>query len=56
MVDRLEVILGKGGEIPAVAITELCSVIALVRGGQSCPAVSALLAARSELGRKTTLD
>ena len=51
MVDRLEVILGQGGEVPAAAIVELRSAIGLVRSGQPCPAVSALLAARSELGR-----
>lgn len=51
MVDRLEVILGQGGEVPAAAIVELRSAIELVRGGHSCPAVSALLAARAELGR-----
>ena len=51
MVDRLEVIMGQGGEVPAAAIAELRSAIELVRGGQPCPAVSALLAARSELLR-----
>ena len=51
MVDRLEVIMGQGGEVPRVAIVELRSAIELVRGGRPCPAVSALLAARSELLR-----
>jgi hypothetical protein len=51
MVDQLEVILSQGGEVPAAAIAELRSAIELVRGGQPCPAVSALLAARSELIR-----
>lgn len=35
--------------IPAGAITELRSAIDLMRGGQACATVSALLAARSEL-------
>ncbi|HEY6422130.1 MAG TPA: hypothetical protein VIY28_02540 [Pseudonocardiaceae bacterium] len=52
MVDRLEVILSQGGEMPAALITELRSAVELVRSGQSCPAVSALLAARSELARR----
>jgi hypothetical protein len=51
MVDRLEVILGQGGDVPSAAIVELRAAIELVRDGQPCPAVSALLAARSELGR-----
>jgi hypothetical protein len=56
MADRLEVILSRqGGEMPAALITELRSAVELVRSGQSCPAVSALLAARSALARKTTL-
>jgi hypothetical protein len=37
MVDRLEMILGQGGEVPTAAIVKLRSAIELVRGGQSCP-------------------
>jgi hypothetical protein len=55
MADRLEVILSRqGGAMPEALITELRSAVELVRSGQPCPAVSALLTARSELARKTT--
>lgn len=37
-------------DIPAGAISELRSAIDLMHGGQACATVSALLAARSELG------
>ncbi len=37
-------------DIPAGAIADLRSAIDLMRGGQACATVSALLAARSELG------
>ncbi len=49
MVDRLEKVLGQVSEIPMAASLELRAAIELVRGGQPCAAVSALLAARSEL-------
>jgi hypothetical protein len=51
IVDRLELVVDQENEIPAAAIIEIRSVIELVRGGQPCAAVSALLAARGELGR-----
>jgi hypothetical protein len=38
--------------IPAGAIAELRSAIDLMRGGQACATVSALLAARSELNTR----
>lgn len=37
-------------DIPAGAISELRSAVDLMHGGQACATVSALLAARSELG------
>lgn len=49
LVDRLEVIVSQVRDAPAAASTEVRSAIELVRGGQPCAAVSALLAARSEL-------
>ncbi len=49
IVDRLEAVVDQVRDIPAAAITEVRSAIELVRGGQPCAAVSALLAARSEL-------
>ncbi|HVE95626.1 MAG TPA: hypothetical protein VNA67_01350 [Pseudonocardiaceae bacterium] len=49
LVDRLEAVLAQGRDVPAAVISEVRSAIELVRGGQPCAAVSALLAARSEL-------
>lgn len=49
IVNRLEVAVDRWDEIPAAAITELRSAIDLMRGGQACATVSALLVARSEL-------
>ncbi len=49
IVDRLEAAVDRWDEIPAAAITELRSAIDLMRGGQACATVTALLAARSEL-------
>jgi hypothetical protein len=50
VVDRLEGILRRqGSKIPMAAFTELRLAIELVRSGQPCAAVSALIAARSEL-------
>ncbi|HKR52333.1 MAG TPA: hypothetical protein VJT72_22695 [Pseudonocardiaceae bacterium] len=51
IVNRLEAEVDRWDEIPAAAISELRSAIDLMRGGQSCATVSALLAARSELSR-----
>lgn len=48
--DRLEATLELGEGITQVAVVELRSAIELLRDGQSCAAVSALLAARSALG------
>lgn len=50
IVDRLEVAAGRGLDIPAAAIEDVQNAIRLVRNGQPCAAVSALLAARTELG------
>ena len=50
VVDRLERILRRqGSKILTAAFTELRLAIELVRSGQPCAAVSALIAARSEL-------
>jgi hypothetical protein len=49
IVDRLEAAVDQQGGLPAAAIDEVRRAIGLVRGGQPCAAVSALLAARSEL-------
>jgi hypothetical protein len=49
LVDRLEATLDQGRDVPTAAIAEVRSAIELVRGGQPCAAVSALLAARSKL-------
>ena len=49
VVDWLEKVLGQVSEIPMAAPLELRAAIELVQGGQPCAAVSALLAARSEL-------
>jgi hypothetical protein len=49
VVDRLETILGEVNEIPMAASLEPRAAIELVRDGQPCAAVSALLAARFEL-------
>jgi hypothetical protein len=43
-------------DIPAGAISELRSAIDLMCGGQACATVSALLAARSELGAPPRLS
>lgn len=47
---RLEAAVERWDEIPDAAIVELRSAIDLMRGGQACATISALLAARSELG------
>ena len=47
--DRLETSADQQDGFPAAAIGEVRRAIELVRGGQNCAAVSALLAARSEL-------
>ncbi len=49
IVDRLEAVLDQVRDSPAAAITEVRSAIGLVRSSQPCAAVTALLAARSEL-------
>ncbi len=49
LVDRIEASVDRWNEIPVAAVTELRSAIDLMRGGQACATVSALLAARSEL-------
>jgi hypothetical protein len=49
IVDRLEAVVDRGDEIPTGVVSELRSAIDLMRGGQACATVSALLAARSEL-------
>jgi len=50
IVDRLEVAVDRCDKVSAAAIAELRSAIDLMRGGQTNATVSALLAARSELG------
>ncbi|MQA16138.1 MAG: hypothetical protein GEV09_18915 [Pseudonocardiaceae bacterium] len=47
--DRLEAAMVAAGEIGGTAPDDLRSAIDLVRNGQPCPAVSALLSARSAL-------
>lgn len=47
--DRLEAAATAEGDVPADALDDLNSAIDLIRGGQPCAAVSALLAARSAL-------
>jgi hypothetical protein len=49
IVDRLEAAADRQSDLPAVAVEEVRRAIGLVRSGQPCAAVSALLAARSEL-------
>ena len=49
IVDRLEAAAGQGDGVPAAAIEQVRKAIELVRGGQPCAAVSALLSARSEI-------
>ncbi|MGH3910671.1 MAG: hypothetical protein ACRDRM_07545 [Pseudonocardiaceae bacterium] len=56
-VDRLEATLdaeagADEAEIAPAAVAEVRSAIELLHGGQSCAAVSALLAARSALGTR----
>lgn len=51
--DRLEAAVEAAGGAAPEAVAELRSAIALVRGGQPCAAVSALLAARSVLGMRS---
>ncbi|HYZ35378.1 MAG TPA: hypothetical protein VE673_01445 [Pseudonocardiaceae bacterium] len=48
--ERLEAAADHGGDIPTAAVEEVHSAIKLVRNGQPCAAVSALLSARLELG------
>jgi hypothetical protein len=48
--ERLEAAADQGDDVPAGAIEEVHSAIRLVRNGQPCAAVSALLSARLELG------
>jgi hypothetical protein len=50
VVDRLEQAADHGNGLPPAAIEQVRSAIMLVRRGQPCAAVSALLGARSELG------
>lgn len=46
---RLEAAMDRWDEIPVAAVAELRSAIDLMRGGQACATINALLAARSEL-------
>lgn len=48
--ERLKAAADQGDDVPAGAIEEVHSAIRLVRNGQPCAAVSALLSARLELG------
>ncbi|HEY3691398.1 MAG TPA: hypothetical protein VGL46_14060 [Pseudonocardiaceae bacterium] len=48
--NRIAVAVDYWDDIPAGAIADLRSAIDLMHGGQACATVSALLAARSELG------
>ena len=48
--DRLEAAADNGEGIPASAIDDVRNAVRLVRNGQPCAAVSALLLARTELG------
>ena len=47
---RLEAAVDHGEDIPAAAADEVRTAIRLIRNGQPCAAVSALLAARAALG------
>lgn len=47
--NRIAVAVEYWDDIPAGAVADLRSAIDLMRGGQACATVSALLAARSEL-------
>ena len=47
---RLETTADHADDVPAAAIDDVRNAIRLVRNGQPCAAVSALLAARLELG------
>lgn len=47
--DRLEGALHSAGEVGSVVLTEIRTALDLIRAGQPCAAVSALLAARSGL-------
>ncbi len=49
IVDRIAAAVDHWDGIPASAIVELRSAIDLMRGGQACATISALLAARAEL-------
>lgn len=49
IVDRIKAAVDHWDEIPAGAIAELRSAIDLMRGGQACATISALLVARYEL-------
>ncbi|MDQ4104253.1 MAG: hypothetical protein M3186_11275 [Actinomycetota bacterium] len=49
IVGRLAEAVDHWDEIPQAAVAELRSAVDLMRGGQACATVSALLAARSEL-------
>jgi hypothetical protein len=51
--DRLEAAVEAAGNAAPEAVDELRSAIALVRDGQPCAAVSALLAARSVIGMRS---
>jgi hypothetical protein len=48
--ERLKAAADQRDDVPSAAIDEVRSAIRLVRNGQPCAAVSALLSARSELG------
>ena len=48
--ERLETAVDEAGDIPAAATDDIRSAIRLVRNGQPCAAVSALLSARVGLG------
>lgn len=49
IVDRIGAAMDYWDGIPASAVAELRSAIDLMRGGQSCATISALLTARAEL-------
>lgn len=51
--DRLEAAIESSSGAAPEALDELRSAVALVRGGQKCAAVSALLAARSVLSMRS---
>lgn len=51
--DRLEAAVTAEDDIPSAAHDDLTTAIGLVRDGQPCPAVSALLAARSALAYRS---